>query len=649
MIARKVGRRIWRRRFFILAAVALLACAVLIAYARVSKKREGAFPLASDVPRGALLYAQFSDLPALVKRWDESKLKERYLASTNFQQFQSRHLALKLIERWEEFNSAVGFPLDALTISEATEKSAALAVYDVGRLEMVFVAPVGEEKLAAAKFFGSADQFEETELPDGTVYYSRAVEADRGRREQKFCFASARGRLVLATSEPLLLRTLANINGNRTRDRLSDDPSFKNLTAGAAPHFLTVWMDQAKLNGDWYFKQYWIMRNVGELKNIRACLLDLELQDGRWVERREFLLAGPAEVKSAAVPAEVARRILKFIPGDAPYFKLRALDEAQSAASLVRDTFTDRLPADKKRARGEGWRWQYYDDSDFYPGGGEGGDWDEGYYSLGPEFNSLIDDPEDAQVEDEDELAHGRLRRDMGREADESLRDSLAAARPLYVVTVQSPRVGDGPLFTEFRKGAVVTLQSPGSFRPHAFEEAVARLVESRLMIAGSSVSLNWANALCGTQACRELRMPALGWGMYYVFKGPDLILANSPEMMRAMLGDGNPSHAIELKSAVAVHDLTVIRLGQREEAFDSLMRKLDAPRVKAYWRERKKEQNNEEDGPSQEFFSGNIASLLDVASPVTEIRIKRSFQKNRLREEVEFVLREDSKTQATH
>ena len=641
MIARKVGRGFLRRRLFILGATALLVCAVLIAYARVSKRQAGAFPLAADVPRGALVYVQFRDLPALVKRWDESQLKERYLASTNFQQFQSRHLALKLIERWEEFNSAVGFTLDALTVSAATENTAALAVYDVGRLEMVFVAPVTEEKLAATKFFAGADQFEETELPDGTSYYSRAVEADRGRREQKFCFASARGRLILATSEPLLLRTLANINGKSKRDRLSDDPSFRNLTAGGASHFLTVWMDQTKLNDDWYFKKYWVMRNVAELKNIRACLLDLELQQGRWVEHRDFLLADEAETKASSVPMDVARRVLKFIPADAPYFKLRALDETEpAAASFVRDTFADRLPKDEKGGRGgAGWSWQYYDDSDFYPGGDEESEWGEGYYSPGPKFDSEIDDPEDAQVESEEELAHGRLRRDMERESGEALRDSLAAARPLYAATVESPRVFDGPLFAEFRKGAVITLQSPGNFRPAAFEHSVARLAESRLMIAGSSVGLNWADASCGAEACRELRLPALGYGVYYAQRGPDLVLANSPEMMKAMLDGGDSSRAPESKSAAALHDLTVIRLGQREQAFDSLMGKLDAPRVKAYWRERKKEPN-EADGPSQEFFSGNVASLLDAASPVTEIRIKRSFEKNRLHEEVEYVLK---------
>ncbi|MDT5059887.1 MAG: hypothetical protein QOH63_346 [Acidobacteriota bacterium] len=640
MIARKIRRRFLRRHFLKLTVVALLACAALIAYARVSKKSAGAYQLAADLPRGALVYAQFSDLPTLIKRWDESPLKERYLASTNFQQFQSRHLALKLIERWEEFNSALGFPLDALTLGEAAENRAALAVYDIGRLEMVFVAPIGEEKLAATKFFQNTDQFEETELPDGTVYYSRVVEADGGRREQKFAFATVRGRVVLATSEQLLLRTLSNINGKSKRDRLSDDPTFKTLSAEVVPHFLTVWMDQAKLNDDWYFKHYWVMRNVEKLKNIRACVLDLELQDGKWIEHRDFLLAGQSEARSPAIPAAVAQRISSFIPDDAPYFKLRALDEAGGAASLVRDTFMDRLPQDGKSASGQGWNWRTFDDSDFYTndGGEEGSDRD--YSSLNPNFDSSIDDPEDAKVEDEDELAHGRLSRETEQKFAEGLRVAIAAARPLYAATVESPRGFNGPLFVEFRRGAVLTLQSPAAFRSSAFESAVTGLAESRLMIAGASRGLSWTDASCGAQRCRRLTLPMLGWGMYYALRGPDLVLANSPEMLEAMLKGGSRKRVLEPNTSFAVNDLTVIRLTQREQAFDSVVRKLDAASVKAYWEERQDKEQGDEAGPSQEFFSGNISSLLDVASPVLEIRIKRNSQPTRLREEVEIIFK---------
>ena len=86
-------------------------------------------------------------------------------------------------------------------------------------------------------------------------------------------------------------------------------------------------------------------------------------------------------------------------------------------------------------------------------------------------------------------------------------------------------------------------------------------------------------------------------------------------------------------------HELTVIRLNQRAEAFDRVFAKLDEPRVKAYWKERKGDKAEPTD-PSQEFFSGNIASLLDVASPVEEVRIQRSYASGRLREEVAFLVK---------
>ena len=127
---------------------------------------------------------------------------------------------------------------------------------------------------------------------------------------------------------------------------------------------------------------------------------------------------------------------------------------------------------------------------------------------------------------------------------------------------------------------------------------------------------------------------------MSYALRGSDLILANSSEMLQAMLKDGNSSRAFDPKSSLAVHDLTVIRLNRRAQAFDSLMQKLDAPRVKAYWAKRRKGEQGNEDAPSQEFFSGNISSLLDVASPVQEIRIKRNLQPTHLREEVEFIFK---------
>jgi hypothetical protein len=110
--------------------------------------------------------------------------------------------------------------------------------------------------------------------------------------------------------------------------------------------------------------------------------------------------------------------------------------------------------------------------------------------------------------------------------------------------------------------------------------------------------------------------------------------------MLQAMLDANSAGRTLDASSSLSFHDLTVIRFDRREQAFDSLMRKLDAPRVKAYWEERRKKDQSDAAGSSQEFFSGNIASLLDVAAPVREIRIRRNLLPSRLREEVEIILK---------
>ena len=152
---RQVGKRA------LLVAALLLALVVVGAIvSAVSAQRAGKnFPLATDFPRGALVYAQFKDLPGLLAQWNESQLKERYLNSVNFQQMQSRHLAMKLLSRWEEFNAAAGFPLDLAALGSVADNQAAIAVYDIGRLELVLIAPMSETALDACVFFQGKDNF----------------------------------------------------------------------------------------------------------------------------------------------------------------------------------------------------------------------------------------------------------------------------------------------------------------------------------------------------------------------------------------------------------------------------------------------------------------------------------------------------------
>ena len=197
-----------------------------------------------------------------------------------------------------------------------------------------------------------------------------------------------------------------------------------------------------------------------------------------------------------------------------------------------------------------------------------------------------------------------------------------------------------GPLFVDFRRAALVTLQTPGQLNQPSLEKALSGLAQSRLTIAGPVASLPWTNRNEAEHEWRELELPMLGWKLCYALRGRELVLANSTELLRSILSSQKEQRPLEIDSKAALDKLTVVRLDQREQAFDQIFGKLDAPPIKDYWKARRRNHQDGLEDRSQEFFSGNIASLLSVASRVSEIEIRSILLCGRLREEIEIRLR---------
>lgn len=624
-----------RPRIILLVSLAIIISVGLIVYSKTGVN-QGPYSLAQDLPRGALVYAQFKDLPALLKRWDESSLKQQYLSSANYSQFQHRHLALKLVQRWTEFNDGLGFQLDSASIGEAAESGAAIAIYDIGRLDLVFIAPLSEQKLAASRFFKGKAQFAETELPDGTTYYRHEIEADRGRQKQVIAFATVKGRFVLATSERLLLQTIANINGQAGKDKLSEDPAFKTLSATLTPHFVTVWVDQAKLNDDYYFKQYWLMRNPGALKGIRACLFDLEFQDGKWTERRELLTTQRSVRSTTGLSGAEAQRLRAMLPEGVPFLKIQSLNNDPALAStLIRDTLLDRLPSGPGQKKL--WSWQSYDDDGFYATEGDEESSERNYYYLSNDYDSSIDDPRDARLTERQQPGGNPLANEIEKQFLTGLEQAIGPAHPLAALVATSPRATTGPLFAEFRRVAIVTLQTPANLKQEALEGAISRVVQGRLTVAGPSAELKWVSHDEGTRPWRELELPLLGWKLCYAQQDNELILANSPELLTAVLDNRGRQSASKSPSEPLLDDLTVIRFDQRKQAFDAILGRLDEEESK---RRQQAHNQNPNDPPSAQFFTDDIGSLLSVAANVSRVEIRRSSSADRLHEEIDFVLK---------
>src|SRR5262245_57863512 len=633
-------RQIIRRFLFTAALLAALVCiGVAINVVSAGRAAKG-FELANDFPRGAVVYAQFKDLPAAIKQWDESALKERYLNSVNYPKMWSRHLANKLFSRWEEFNAATGFQLSLSEFGAIADNRAAIAVYDIGRLDLVVIAPLSDAKFAATQFFQNKDNFEESEAPGGAIYYLSDVEADKGRQKQQIGFAQLKGRFVLATSEKLLLRAIANIGGQAKKDRMTDEPSFQSLSKTTTPHFMTVWVNQTKLNDDWYFKRYWAMRNAEDLKNFRAGIFDLESQRNRWVERREFLLDGRAPNTGATLSKQSLQQLERIIPSDAPFAQIRAVGGDQNAAvEMVRDSLFDgKVEASKGSSD---WSWTRYDEGDF-----EVACEDEDYYGdsrysyLSDRYNLEVDDPDDAGERGAGDIDDAAIRLKGEERFSAALRSALQPARPSVAAKIANPHAVEGPLFAEFRRAAIIALDNPPALERAALERAITELAASLLMISGAPTVFEWNSRSANGAEWREMRLPMLGRAVGYGFRGRHLIISNNSELLASLMTGVQSKREIQTQSTV--HELTVIRLGERKAAFDQIFAKLDEPRINAYWKERrgKEIKNLGPNEPSMEFFSGEIASLLDVAAPVEQIRIQRSYAGGRLREEVEAILR---------
>jgi len=148
---------------------------------------------------------------------------------------------------------------------------------------------------------------------------------------------------------------------------------------------------------------------------------------------------------------------------------------------------------------------------------------------------------------------------------------------------------------------------------------------------------LNWADGGGVSRRWRELELPMLGWKLCYALKDGELFVSNDTAFLEAAFVGGGGARRPDAR--FAPDDVTLIRLDHKGQAFDQVFGKLDAQRVSDYWKSRDGGAAGSRSPASEEFFSGNVASLLDVASSVSRVEIRRCSTADRLHVEVEMVM----------
>jgi hypothetical protein len=285
--------------------------------------------LPSLLPPGANLYLGFTDLRTDLQRLSGSELWQSYGDGANHESFIRSRLWLRFQDRLTQMETLVGAPLDGPGLSRLAASTCALAFYEVGDIEFVYVGRADLETELLAALSGMEGRFQE-QSHDGETY--RLVRDEMLGTE--LAWATAGGYVVVSDRESLLQTTLDRIGG--TGPSLADDPGFHQVIDALPPDGdQLAYLNLARLRDDGYFRTYWMQKDRAVLSGYEAFGAAVTWEQGRATEHR-FLahdVPGTGDGLQAPDPTDV----FAVLPDDALAAKAVATADPAEAAAVFLD------------------------------------------------------------------------------------------------------------------------------------------------------------------------------------------------------------------------------------------------------------------------------------------------------------------------
>lgn len=266
------------------------------------------------VPAGPLLYLEAKDFASLLAHWRGSQEQQRWLQSADYKAFSQSHLLLRLTEAYNEYAGAAGFAPDAAMLQSIAGSESALAFYDIGKLEFLYLTRLPSSQAAETAPWRSRGNFTPRKA-GGADFYVRTDASGR-----VVAFAIANDVLLLATREDLMAGAL-ELMAHAPRSKMANEGWFARPShaAGSAGDLRLV-MDFGALANDPHFRSHWIQHNVSLVRQYTSGISDLFLATGAFREERLFLRAAPAHAESAEDVQPLAEA-LRLVPDDAGFYR----------------------------------------------------------------------------------------------------------------------------------------------------------------------------------------------------------------------------------------------------------------------------------------------------------------------------------------
>jgi hypothetical protein len=288
-------------------------------------------------PPGAMLTLESRDLGQLLREWNASQVKKDWLASDAYRKFAVSRLALRLDEARQEFAGAAKVPIDIAFVEQAAGDRAALAIYNPGDLELLFVTRTTEARFAPS-LLGSLRASLSPRQAGGNPYF---VATSPGSN-RAVAFALRGEWLIVGTTESLVAQFLERLAANNPAGLAAEDWFTRAAQAAGPAGELRMAANFDALLASPHFRSYWLHRNRSDLAPYSASISDLDRSAAAWTERRILLRKEPAT--PPAVNPALWEPILRPVPATAGLYRAWLAPDPNYAAALLVQKFFDPTP-----------------------------------------------------------------------------------------------------------------------------------------------------------------------------------------------------------------------------------------------------------------------------------------------------------------
>ena len=265
-------------------------------------------PLSKFIPAGPMLYLEAKDFSSLLSDWNSSPQKRQWLKSDSYEVFSRSRLFLRLQGAGQQFAAAAGLPADLDFFSQISGQRSALALYDIGKLQFLYITYLPSAKSMQSSLYQTREKFEPRSAGGVNFYIRRDPESER-----EVAFAISGDYLLLATREDLIAGALQLMAGKQDRTVESEPWWMQSTAAAGKAGDLRMVLDLQTLVPNGYFRTYWVQQNITDLSQYSAAVADLFRSDREYREERVLVRkkepAHSASTESLAAAAELSRLV----------------------------------------------------------------------------------------------------------------------------------------------------------------------------------------------------------------------------------------------------------------------------------------------------------------------------------------------------